>query len=116
MTFDDRAVRNLVGRNGAAVLMLTEEEIGPLAVERSRTRRGARDAFERLQRRLIEPSGFGVAGEYPPGTILLVARVERGKVVDRIRVPPPSGGDEPDAGVREPRRPYPPEHGASATA
>ena len=115
MTVEDRAMRNLIGRNGAAVLMLTPEEMGPLAVERRRTRRGAREAFERLQRRLIE--GYGAAAEYPPDAVFMLARVERGKVVDRIRVPlPGDGGDEPDAGVREPRRPYPPEHGASATA
>ena len=115
MTVEDRAVRSLTGRNGAAVLMVSDEGSGPLAVERRRTRRGARDAFERLQRRLIE--GYGAAAEYPPDAVFMLARVERGKVVDRIRVPlPGGGGDEPDAGVREPRRPHPPERGGFAAA
>ena len=113
MTDELLALLTLVPRHGAAVVMVSGEEIGALFVERTLTKRGARKAYDGLQRRMFT---MGTVDEYPPGTTLLAARFERGRVVERLRVPLPGGGDEPDAGVREPRRPHPPEHGASATA
>src|SRR3954449_10161879 len=94
-----------VVRHHGVVLKL-EDERGTAGIwaRPTRTKRGCRKAYrEALDDALRSPAD---AVDGPP-TTLIVARIESGWVVEQARVPSRSGGDAPDAGVREPRRPRP---------
>jgi hypothetical protein len=86
----------------------------PLEVQRTLTKRGSRDAFATMQRTLISPADLRVP--ISDGTLLVATRVESGRVVERVAIPYPPDDEDPDAGVREPRRPKPAADGAAVVA
>jgi hypothetical protein len=94
---------DVVKRNG--VLVSGE---GVMWAKKTRTRRGAQRLFLELHDRLPTEPGLVLAR---PSTSLLVTRIERGRVAETWELP---GGNGPDIGVREPRRPRPSGGGASA--
>ena len=117
MTDDISSVRRLVWRNGAVLAIDHGDAIEPLEVESTLTRRGARRAFDAFRRRLLVHGTPGATGEYPPGAALYAVRIERGRMAEAASLPfPPVEPGEPDAGVREPRRPTPSTGHGTATA
>jgi hypothetical protein len=68
------------------------------------TRRGSREAYHRLQRQMMNRFALDGAPHHDDA-MLVAARLERGRIVERVRIP--YGDEGPDAGVREPRRPRP---------
>jgi hypothetical protein len=115
MRADAEAMTALVRRHGAVVVLRSASGSGPLSVEQTRTRGGARRAFAALMQRLTEGPGVGAADEYPEDATVVAARIERGRIAAEIHVPFASPPGEPASGVREPRRPSPPS-GRAGTA
>src|SRR4051794_28772102 len=102
-----------VHRHGALLALERGAGVREVAARSTLTKRGSRSAYFEFQRRMLSGEPLGVCSAEEPGT-LIAARVESGRIVDEVRIPFPAGGDEPDAGVREPRRPRPFTGGAAA--
>ena len=93
-----------VRRHGALLCLEDGLDATELVAVRTLTRRGARQAFFDLERRMMQREGVPAAAS--PHAMLVATRLERGRVVERVRIPI-DPGDDPDAGMREPRRPRP---------
>lgn len=106
MTANDTTGR-VVRRHGALLAMEDGTRTVALAAESTLTKRGSRQAFYEMQRRMIEPGRFGVSVPEPSDVTLVASRLEAGRVVEQVRIPFPEGPEDPNAGVREPRRPSP---------
>src|SRR4051794_27304537 len=104
-----------VRRHGAFMAMETDGALMPLEARPTLTRRGVERAFADLERRLVSGDAVLEPARYGLGVVLIAAQVESGRVVRRLRVPL-GEDDDPNAGVREPRRPSPQGGAAEARA
>jgi hypothetical protein len=93
----------------------TDGVVVPLEAHPTLTRRGSKRVFADLERRLIGGDAVPEPARYGVGVTLIATRVESGRVVRQLRVPL-GEDDEPNAGIREPRRPSPRAGGAEARA
>jgi hypothetical protein len=104
----------VVRRHGALLAVEDEAGMTEIAARSTLTKRGARDAYSYFKRYAPSASDAAPAGSGSP--CVVVSRVESGRIVQQERIPFPAGGDDPDAGVREPRRPRPFTGGAAVAA
>jgi hypothetical protein len=92
---------------------LTPQRVVELVALRTLTRHGAREAYHRLQAQMMNRHAIDGAPT-AEDAMLVASRVERGRVAEQVRIP--FGPDDPDAGVREPRRPRPPDPRSASAA
>jgi hypothetical protein len=102
-------------RHGAFLAVETDGTLVPLEAHPTLTRFGSQRVFADLERRLVSGDAVPEPARYGPGVVVIATRVESGRVVRRIRVPL-GEDDDPNAGVREPRRPSPQGGAAKARA
>ena len=107
MGVDQGLVESMLHGHRHGVIVTHEDGVWSAS---ARTRRGARKRYlDALDWLALHPEQAHAL----PGDELLLLRVERGRVVDRLTLRAP-GDAPPDGGVREPRRPWPSAGGAAA--